>query len=464
MSATKTLSVALDLGTTRIKAGLLGPDGRLERVASVEAPPLSGADPMREGDAGEYVGTAARLLAEVSAQVPRGMPLGIASQRSTFLLWERDRGKPVTPMISWLDRRAADWCDRHAASQEPVLRRTGLPLSPHYAGPKLATLLEARPDLRDRLRNGDLVFGNLDSFALCAWSAAPVHETDLTMAARTLLVDLARGDWCDELRNLFHVPRACLPALRPTAGRQVALVSGPVVTATISDQAAGALAVLGAERDAALVNLGTGGFVLRIVESVVEAPRGYLRAPVFWDGQERPVYALEGTINAVAAALDRLSPGPASLSAEDPTPDAFCLPDAAGVGSPYWLPRFPQTLSRAARALPPGETRRIVVEGIVFRVREILEDLSREAPPGRILLAGGLARDPLLGPALAACLGRSVEVAGNPEATLLGAATLAAGLAPSPAPASLTIAPRTGGAYLGRKFLDWKAWVRELLG
>jgi len=456
-----TRALGLDLGTTRIKAGVLGSGGRLERVLSAPVPPLSGEDPIRESDPLRYLEAAERLLADAMGSLPRGIPLGIAFQRSTFLLWERDSGAPLTSMISWLDRRAADWCARHVERQDEVIETTGLRLSAHYAGPKLAVVLSEHPDLGAGLASGRVAFGNLDRFALRCLGGPGAEATDLSMAARTLLVDLAREGWSETMLALFGVPPACLPEIRPTLGRSAPLRCGAVLTAAVADQAASVLAALRREPGAVLVNLGTGGFVLRIAGAKELAPAGYLRAPVLASPDRETVHALEGTINGVAAAVDRLPGSPTPLPEVDPTPEALCIPDAAGVGSPHWLPSFPQTFHSAARSLVPHEARRVVLEGIVFRVREILEDLCGGIPGGRILLAGGLAREPFLTRALASCLGRPVELAEQGEATLLGAAALAAGIEPAPWHTT-EVAPAARGLYLAEKYARWRAWVRNV--
>lgn len=456
-------SIALDLGTTRIKAGSLAESGQLEAVISAPAPPLSGDGAIREGDAQAYVEATSQLLSKLIATLPRGIPLGIATQRSSFLLWDRRSGEPATPLISWQDCRAADWCDRHAGFDSEVARRTGLRLSPHYAGPKLAFLMESDPGLRDGSRDGRLLFGTLESYLLWKWTGGAAHETDLTVAPRTLLADIVSGAWSDELLDLFGVPRACLAAIRPTAGRKIALESGPTLCATIADQASGALACLQSGEDAVLVNLGTGGFVVRVIGASPDLLSGYLCAPILGDAIGGKLYSLEGSINGAAAAADRFGRSPKELPVEDPSPLAFCLPDTAGVGSPHWLPRKPFTLSPEALKLEVQKARRVVLEGIVFRVREIVEGICRGAVPERILLSGGLARDPFVGEGLASCLGRTIDRLEEFEATLLGAARLAAGLAPYARPEIATVHPGRRGAYLASKYARWKSWLEEVL-
>jgi len=438
---------ALDLGSTRIKAGHLGPDGVLTLAGERPAPPLTGTGEIREGDAEAYVAAAVELLR--SAARP-GVPWGIACQRSSFVLWEAASGRPVTPLISWQDRRAEAWCRAHTAIEPEVTRRTGLVLSPHYAGPKLAALLADDPDLRGGLAGGRLRFGTLETFLLWRLAGA-MHHTDLSMAARTLLVDLDAGDWGPGLLKTFGVPRAGLPAVGDTNGLALALPDGHTVTATVADQAAATLAALAGDPGHALVNLGTGGFVLRAVARRGDVPPRYLGGPMMRDsGGVR--WAAEGTINGIGPAV---GPGSTAVPDADPTPDALCIPDTAGIGAPHWRADLGPVENAAFAALGPADRRRCVLEGIVFRVCAIVADLARAAPITGLVVAGGLAAEPFLAPAISACAGLPAFRLREPEATLLGAACLAAGT-PPPSPALDPVTPE--GNYLPGKFVRWKAW------
>jgi glycerol kinase len=453
-------ALGLDLGSTRFKAALLDRAGRLTSARTTRAPALSGTGGRREGDAAEYARVAAGLLAQGAADLPSGTPVGIASQRSSFVLWDRRDGRPIAPLVSWQDRRAADWCARHSGAEAEVFARTGLVLSAHYAGPKLAAMQEAEPGLARELRSGRVLFGTLESWLLWLWSEGRAHETDLTMAARTSMLDLASSDWSPGLLDRFGVPRAILPRVR-TGRCSVELATGlPVVAATLADQAAGALAVFPRGADCALINLGTGGFVLRPAEAD-ERREGFLTGP--FDAHVSPQrYALEGTINGAGAAVDRFGSGPTDLARDDTDPDAFCLPDAAGLGSPFWRPDVGLALSGAAERLTIDGRRRIALEGLLFRLRQVLEGLS-DRPPARLLLAGGLARDAFVAPGLAALLGRPVEVLDLHEAGLIGAARLAAGLDPHAGPETTTVQPGEDGGYLREKWPRWLEWLESLL-
>jgi len=458
-----TLAIGLDLGSTSFKAGRLAAGGRLDPIVARPAPPLTGNHKIREGDAATYAAAAGELLRELRGRAPGVTALGIAAQRSSFVLWERESGRPVTPLISWQDRRAADWCRRHADLESEVFRRTGLVLSGHFAGPKLAALQQADPQLAERMRGDELRFGTLESWLIWLWSGGRVHQTDPTMAARTAMLDLNSGEWSEALLTSFGVPLPMLPEVRPTTGRAVELDTGLTLTASVADQAAGALAVFGDRMDCALVNVGTGAFVLRPIVDPLQRLPGYLTGLILGAETGPRRYALEGAINGAGVAVDRCGSGPTELPDGDPAPDAFCIPDSSGLGAPHWRPEMSLTLNAAAQMLQPAARRRVVLEGLLFRIREILEDLSAGTLPERILLAGGLAREPFLGRGLAAVLDRPVEILESHEAVLTGAARLGAGLAPFADPRSRRVDAAAAGAYLRKKYRRWRGWCAALL-
>ena len=449
---------ALDLGSTRIKLARLDADGALRVLAASDAPLPRGGESRREFDADEY-----RSLAEsLKSRIEPGARLAITSQRSTFVLWDRTSGKPLTPAISWQDRRAAAWCEEHANLGSGLRERSGLPLSPHYAGPKLAVVLDAQPELRRRMHSGEILFGTLETYLAWHWSERRAHETDLSMAARTLLVDVRRRAWSESACEAFGVPRAALPRIVATGGRTTQLTGGVQLACSIADQASGLLAMLPGDERSAFVNLGTGCFVLRPNASVFELVPGYLSGPLRADA-EHATFALEGTINGGGASVARFGDARPELAAFDAHADAFCLPDENGIGAPHWRALQSFALSSAALGLPRDAQRAVVLEGLVFRVREIIDGLFATAPPQRVVLSGGLAREPFVARALATCLARNVEVAQEVESTLLGAARLAAGLDPCARPATEVVEPLADALWLRAKYERWRSWLATLL-
>jgi glycerol kinase len=460
--STHPVAGAIDLGSTVVKAGVLDAEGRLTEVRGIAAPPLSGDGDVREGDGAAYAAIADRLLDWLRDELPEAGPLGIASQRSTFLLWDRRTLSPLVPMISWQDRRGAGWCARNAGLGQSVVHRTGLVLSAHYVGPKLATMLEADTAWARRFRAPGSVFGTLDSYVMARWAREAVHDTDETMAARTAMYDLELGDWSDTLLARYGVPREVLPRVCPTVGRRLPLRGGLVLEASLADQAAGAVTLFQQGAACAVVILGTGAFVMRPAADATERIPGYLAAPVLSRPGSPTTFVQEGPVNGAGTAVDRFGKGPTPLPAEDPTPDAFCLPDAAGLGAPFWRPEIGFTLSTRAEGLPPSDLRRVAIEGVLFRVRQVLDDLA-VGGSHRVLLAGGLTRETAIPSGMAAVLKRPVHVLDSHEAVLIGASRLAAGLDPFASPPVTEVRPDREGAYLPAKYGRWRSWVERLL-
>ena len=243
--ANRAHALALDLGSTRFKLGTIDAGGDLVAVQDVAAPVLSGDGLLREGRPEEYLHGIEKLLASASAE--ESLPLGLVSQRSTFLIWDRHTGAPLTPVVSWQDRRAGDWCAQHADIESLLIRRTGLLLSPHYAGPKLAAMLAADRQLADRLQSGDALFGNLDAWLTWHWSGGAYHQTDVTMAARTAMYDIDAGDWSAELLAIYGIPWTALPEVTGSLQGSPLQAMGLELRGSIADQSAGVVAVTRAD-------------------------------------------------------------------------------------------------------------------------------------------------------------------------------------------------------------------------
>ncbi len=452
-------SCALDLGSTRVKCAALNDGGSLVNISWRAAPELHGSGLIRESDPEAWIALVDELLAE---QAESDLPLGIASQRSSFLLWDRTTGKARTPLISWQDRRAQNWCASHRDFEPLMSERSGLRLSAHYAGPKLASMLAVDKNLAAGLADGRLLFGTLESWIVWRLSQDQAHETDVGMAARTGMLNIGTADWDPDLLSVYGVPASALPRVVPSRGRETPLKHGLRLTTTLADQAAGALAVMAADGSHALANFGTGAFVLWPGAAANQRQRGYLTAPLYLHNGDMPC-AMEGTINGAGPSLDGCAPPPTILGRTDAAADAFALPDRAGIGAPHWRAGLGPLLSQSARRLPGAAQRRVMLEGLLFRVYEILQDLGADRRPARLLLAGGLTRDAALAEGLATLIGRSVYLPSEPEAGLMGAARLAAGL-PAPAASAMQVIHASArGKYLREKYTAWREWLHQEL-
>lgn len=456
------LAVALDLGSTRIKSGVLDATTGLVDVQAVGAPALSGTGLVRECDAAEYFETASALLAQTLDRLPTDIPVGIASQRSSFLLWRADTGDPVTPMISWQDRRALEWCETHVHYNDKLVRQTGLLLSPHYAGPKLAHLMAVDETLSRAADAGELRFGTLETYFLWRSTGRRVHVTDLTMAARTLLADPRASVWSQQWLKAFGVSPTLLPSIVSTRGRREVLDGGGVVTASVTDQAASVLALDGTRRGV-LVNLGTGGFVTIRTGETMTFVDGYLSGPLLAEPDGVVQYGVEGTINGIGTTLANAPRATLETTMEDAVPGVFCSAESAGLGAPFWRADLPFALSQPEANLSAAEHRRVIIEGIVFRVAGITRALCGPRLSDPVVLSGGLASDRFLVQALCNCLQHPVEVSKETESTLLGAARLASGTVGEVGRAHGTVVLPESRSYLPQKFLQWEEWMKTLL-
>ena len=473
------VAVALDLGTTAIKAGLLSPDGSLSGVVSRQAPAIEAEGGRYESDALGYAEVADAVLAECMAQLSGAAagasrvfpPLGLCSQRSSFLIWERDSGKPVTPLISWQDDRGVESCTALHKKQAVVRKLGGLPLTPYYLAPKLRVMLRKHPAWREQLLSGAWLLGTLDTFLIWRWTGGKQHVTDVSMAARTLMMDIRSRQWSPELCELFEVPVSILPQIKPSAGLDLQLDNGMILQASVADQSAALVASIADDRPDALVNLGTGGFVVCYLPAGRDAPDGYLQTLV-WQDEKRQVHtASEGTLNSIAAAL---APYPVdTCRVEDLASDGIlCLAEPSGLGAPYFASsRLPEplrgdlglTFSEPVEHLPPQRIAMLLQEGIIFRVARILEDFQREFGIQRVYLSGGLSVLPCLQQGLVQCLSLPVFLLAQTDASLKGAAQLAAGRISVDLAMADRIRPVSGLAGVREKYLRWNTWLDGLL-
>ncbi len=450
-------AIALDLGSTSIKASLLDGEGTLCNVVSQPAPPITCNNGRYESDALAYAEAADRALAECLAQTDERPPLGLCSQRSSFLIWKNTSGKPVTPLISWQDTRGAASCEELKDSENLIRELTGLRLTPYYFAPKLRVVLREHPEWRAPLECGECLTGTLDSFLIWRWTQGTKHVSDASMAARTLLIDIKKGQWSPELCELFDISPAILPRILPSTGIGLQLNNGLTLQASMGDQSAALIAGITGHAEA-LVNLGTGGFVIRYLGENEAMQEGYLRTLVYQDS--RAHLAIEGTLNSLAAALAPYQVSECRIE-DFGMNDIFCLAEPSGIGAPYFRSDLGLRFSKPVEHLPPQHIAALLLEGIIFRVARILEDFHRATPLARIYLSGGLSELHSLQQGIALCAPCATYRLQQKESSLQGAALLAAGITPGSHRTAERIA--MVNSPLPEKYRRWQMWFDSLL-
>lgn len=460
MTASMISAIALDLGTTSIKAGSLDQDGVLSNIVARPAPKIIVTGGRYESNALTYAATAEQVLNECLAQAGDCKSLGLCSQRSSFLIWERTSGQPLTPLISWQDNRGAASCEALRAHEKSIRSLTGLPLTPYYFAPKLRIVLQDNPEWRARLESGELRVGTLDTFLIWRWTGGKHHVTDASMAARTLLMDIRQQQWSPALCDLFGIPAHILPQINASAGLNLQLDNGLILQASVGDQSAALIASVSVDPAEALANLGTGCFVVRYLPEEKARPDGYLQTLVYQDSAQHAHFAIEGTLNSIAAALAPYPVGECRF--EDlAVDDIFCLAEPSGLGAPYFRSDMGIRFSQPVEYFPQRRIAVLLLEAVIFRVARILEDFHRECAIERVYLSGGLSELICLQQGIAQCVPFDVYRLAQGESSLKGAALLATGMACHRKSARISIAGNPQA--LQRKYLRWKAWLDDLL-
>ncbi|HEY0665332.1 MAG TPA: FGGY family carbohydrate kinase [Gallionella sp.] len=462
MSTSRYSAIALDLGTTSVKAGLLDRDGVLSRVISHPAPTISVNGRRYESDALAYFNTAEQVLHECVADAQDCRILGLCSQRSSFLIWERGSGRPVTPLISWQDTRGESSCDELRPDGSRIRELAGLPLTPYYFAPKLHHVLREDPDLLPRLERGELMVGMLDTFLVWRWSRGLHFITDTSMAARTLLMDIRSQQWSPVLCELFGIPARILPRIGLSEAIDIRLDNGLTLRASLGDQSAALYAGIAEDGKEAIANLGTGCFVERYLPAGKVASEGYLHTLVYQDRARQMHFAIEGTLNSIAAALAPYPVGECRIE-ELGEGDIYCLAEPGGLGAPYFRGDIGLAFSQPVGHLSQRDVAVLLLEAVIFRVTRILEEFHRDAMLERVYLSGGLAELVILQQGIARCVPLEVYRLRQGESSLLGAGMMAAGMPPASSRDAGQIEVAGAPGALLSKYRRWSAWFDDLL-
>jgi glycerol kinase len=383
--------------------------------------------------------SARQALAAAGAGPRDVVAIGITNQRETLVAWDRRTLKPLARAIVWQDRRTAAECVRlrESGHEDRVRAVTGLVIDPYFTATKLAWVVRHVPGARDA------AMGTVDSWLVARLSAGRDHVTDASNASRTLLFDIGRGAWSDEMADLFGVPLTNLPEVRDSSGpisSSVAEAFGGIaapITGIAGDQQAALFGQACTTFGMAKNTYGTGSFVLVQTGSERVLSASGMLTTVAWRRAGRLSYALEGAIFITGAALQWLRDGLGIIaSAAEAGPLASSVVDAGGVfmvpafvglGAPYWDPYARGTIVGLTRGSTRAHLVRAAVEAMAYQTRDVIE--AMEGDTGRRLselrVDGGAAVMDVLCQFQADLLGIPVRRPRQTETTALGAAFLA---------------------------------------
>jgi glycerol kinase len=490
--------LAIDQGTTSSRAILFRDDISIAAVAQQEFPqhfPASGWVEHEPDDIwNSTVATCREALKTANAKPPDIAAIGITNQRETTVVWDRATGQAIHRAIVWQDRRTADICARLKANgaEQTISAKTGLIIDPYFSGTKIAWLLDHVPGARARAERGELMFGTVDCYLLWRLTGGKVHATDATNASRTLLFDIHKGQWDDELLKLLRVPRSMLPAVKD---------SSATFGETVPDLFGGRIAIRGIAGDQQAATIGqacftpgmmkstygTGCFALLNTGSKPVASKNRLLTTIAYQLNGARTYALEGSIFVAGSAVQWLRDGlglirQASESgpladAADNAQDVYLVPAFVGMGAPYWNPNVRGALFGLTRNTGPKELARAALESVCYQTYDLWAAMRADWPDATaastvLRVDGGMTASDWTMQRLADLLDAPVDRPVIQETTALGAAYLAglsAGVFPEPSRFAdnwrleRRFKPAMSAETRARKLQGWKRAVDGVL-
>lgn len=440
--------LALDQGTTSSRAIVFGKDGRIVGMAQQEFPQILPRPGWVEHDPeaiwSSQLAVARQALTAAKIEATQLAAVGITNQRETTILWEKSTGKAVANAIVWQSRVSAPICDRlKADGLEPTFRqKTGLVVDAYFSGTKIKHLLDSVNGFRARAEKGEVLFGTVDTYLLWRLTGGKCHVTDYSNASRTLIFNIHTLDWDDELLKHLDIPRAMLPAVKPSSEvygqTNTEWLGSPVPIAGMAgDQQAATFGQACFTPGSAKNTYGTGCFMLLNTGEKPVPSQNNLLTTIGWGLNGRVTYCLEGAVFVAGAVVQWLRDGLGLIQTSadverlvDTVPDnggVYFVPAFVGLGAPHWDAYARGSIFGLTRGTTTGHLARAAVESIAFQSHDLLEAMQKDAGIKLAVLKvdGGASVNNRLMQFQADMLGTSVQRPVVAETTALGAAYLA---------------------------------------
>jgi glycerol kinase len=440
--------LALDQGTTRSCAIVFDKKGNPVSFAQKKVEPTYSHPDWVENDGlaiwSSQAGVAVEAIASAGLHESQIAAIGIASQRATTVVWDRETGRPVCPAIMWQDRRTADMCDRLKKDgyAEWIRAKTGLVPDPYFSATKIKWILDHVKGARRLAEEGRLLFGTVDTWLAWNCTQGEVHVTDASNASHTLLYNIHTGEWDRELLALFSIPEKILPQIRSSSEvygvtQAPFVAAGVPIAAVVGDQQAAMFAQRCNVPGMVKCTYGAGCFMVMNTGSKLIKSKNNLLTTVAWHLGNKVTYALEGNIYVAGAVVDWLRDGLGIIrKTSDVKELAMTVPDNGGVymvpafdglGAPHWKSDARGTLVGLTRDTTAGHIARAALEGIAYQTRDALKAMEADAgiPISELRVDGDGTSNRLLMQFQSDILGVPVSCPKALETRALGAAYLA---------------------------------------
>lgn len=480
--------LGIDQGTTQTTAVIVNELGEMLEKNSAQLPARFPQAGWVEQDPADIVRTVKEACAPLLDKYDISA-VGFDNQGETFVVWDKDTGESVTPAIVWQDTRGESVCKALASNIDPELLRhkTGLLLDSYFSAPKLKWVFENYPEIRKQAHEGKLKFGTTETWVIWSLTKGKLHITDPSTASRTLLFDMNKFEWDEDLLKLFDVPRSMLPEVKPSAGYigDVDFGNGKPLPlhALLVDQQAALFGQACFNAGEMKCSFGTGSFLLMNIGDKPKLSSNGLLTTVGWNFNGHTAYAFDGGIFVTGSAVqwlrDNLKLIPDSASSNDSAnrstdSGVVIVPALQGLAAPHWRTDVRGAMFGLNRSTSSDDIVRATLDGIACRVYEVVTAMSQDlgkAPP-HLKVDGGPSGNPYLMQMIADLLNLEVRVSAALEATAIGIANLAGVSALGTSFDELSANWKSETSYLpsmnederGKKLSQWNKAVEAVKG
>ncbi|MDR3191316.1 MAG: glycerol kinase GlpK [Lactobacillaceae bacterium] len=441
--------LAVDQGTTSTRVAVFNQNARRVTSTSVPITPISPHSGWFEQQPIDIWRTAQTAIAETminaGIHVDDIKALGIANQRETTIIWNRHTGQPIYNAVVWSSTQSQPVAEQiqKAGHANLIKSKTGLPISAYFSATKIRWILDQVEGAQALAEAGDLIFGTVDSWLVWNLTDRQSHITDVSNAARTMLFNIHTLEWDAELLAIFNIPASMLPTVTKSSGElavtnAMQFFGGQVpITAIIGDQNAGLIGQLGYKPGTVKTTIGAGTFLMMNTGDTPTESNNNLVSTIAYQIDDKPVYALEGSVFAAGSAIQWLHERLGVIKDMPDTWEAaelstnhdevYVVPAFSGLGAPYWDPHARGTAFGLTRGTDKNDFIKATVQSIAYQTADILQIMRLETKhPLEVIKADGtVSRNPYLMQFQADITNLPVERSLHEDTTPLGVAFLA---------------------------------------
>jgi glycerol kinase len=441
--------LSIDQGTTGTRVILFNHEGGIHSMAYREIRQIYPNPGWVEHDPVEIwesvLGCAEEAFREGKVEAKEVAAIGITNQRESTILWERGTGEPVYNSICWQSRQTAQICDEMKSKgyEGKVKERTGLVIDAYFSATKIKWIMDNVEGVAEKARAGEICMGNIDSWIIWNLSGGRAHVTDYSNGSRTMLLDIRKLEWDEEIMGWLGIPKGILPELRPSSGEMARTDRGVFfgeeipIAGVAGDQQAATFGQACFKPGMAKNTYGTGLALMMNIGNKPKPSTHGLLTDLAWKIGEDVEYAFEGVIFTGGAAIQWLRDGleviddaaecsELAQKAED-TGGVYLVPAFTGLSAPYWDMYARGTIVGITRGTSREQIARSAMESIAYQTRDVIEAMEADAgqKAGSLRVDGGATRSDFLMQFQADILGITVERPVVTEMAALGACYLA---------------------------------------